>query len=167
MRLESLSKVPIPTRYCSESEAEHEPQRVPNPAAVGRSVLEHDDPKATAAFSKSLRNRRYWATLTPERKREYWRRQTGNRRSWEEECKRRQETARRFAEGLLPLVEEIRTEGITTLQGIARELTRRKVQTGQSKPSWSATQVKHLLTWAGDGEEGRRRVRGRQRDPVK
>jgi hypothetical protein len=52
--------------------------------------------------------------------------------------------ADRHAERVLPMVEQIRAAGVTTLAGIARELTERGVLTAAGG-QWDATRVRRLL----------------------
>jgi DNA invertase Pin-like site-specific DNA recombinase len=53
--------------------------------------------------------------------------------------------AKRTAAAMLPVVRELQAAGITSLRGIARELTRRGIPTPRNAGSWSATQVRNLL----------------------
>jgi len=57
----------------------------------------------------------------------------------------RAEAARERASQVLPLVREIRAIGITSLAGIARELTRRGVPTPRGAGAWQAVQVARVL----------------------
>jgi len=53
--------------------------------------------------------------------------------------------AERHAASVMPTIEQIRSTGITSLQGIAAELTRRRVRTSRGGTQWQATQVRRLL----------------------
>src|SRR3954471_20675515 len=53
--------------------------------------------------------------------------------------------ARERASQVLPLVQEIRAAGITSLAGIARELSRRSVPTPRGAGAWQAVQVARVL----------------------
>lgn len=53
--------------------------------------------------------------------------------------------ARQCRANLLPIVEAIKASGITTLKGIAAELTARNVATPRGGDEWHATQVSRLL----------------------
>jgi DNA invertase Pin-like site-specific DNA recombinase len=57
----------------------------------------------------------------------------------------RTETARERAGQVLPLVQEIRAAGITSLAGIARELSKRGVPTPRGTGTWQAVQVARVL----------------------
>src|SRR5687768_14566084 len=57
----------------------------------------------------------------------------------------RSAAADRHAAEVLPIIDQIRSNGITTLRGIAAELTRRQVRTSRSGTAWQATQVRRLL----------------------
>lgn len=56
--------------------------------------------------------------------------------------------ADRLAQEVLPVVDDIRTAGITTLQGIAAELNERGILTAR-KGHWYATTVRNLLARSG------------------
>jgi hypothetical protein len=53
-------------------------------------------------------------------------------------------TADRFARGVLPVIEDIRASGITTLTGIAVELRARGIETVRGG-RWTATSVRNVL----------------------
>jgi DNA invertase Pin-like site-specific DNA recombinase len=55
------------------------------------------------------------------------------------------ERADRFAANVMPIVEEIRATGVTTLKGIAEALNARGVQTFRAGGRWDATTVRRLL----------------------
>jgi DNA invertase Pin-like site-specific DNA recombinase len=57
----------------------------------------------------------------------------------------RKKAARSYALDVLKKIEKIRKDGITTLNGIARELTSIGVETPRGKSHWQATQVKAVL----------------------
>jgi DNA invertase Pin-like site-specific DNA recombinase len=57
----------------------------------------------------------------------------------------RAEAARERASQVLPLVREIQAVGITSLAGIARELTQRGVPTPRGAGTWQAVQVARVL----------------------
>jgi hypothetical protein len=46
---------------------------------------------------------------------------------------------------LREVVEALRTEGFASAKGLARELTRRGIETPRGKATWTATQVGRLL----------------------
>jgi len=46
---------------------------------------------------------------------------------------------------VLPLVQEIRAAGVTSLAGIARKLTKRGVPTPRGAGAWQAVQVQRVL----------------------
>ncbi len=52
--------------------------------------------------------------------------------------------ADRFAALVLPIITEIRATGVTSLNGIARELRRRNIPTRRGG-RWAAGTVRHLL----------------------
>jgi hypothetical protein len=54
------------------------------------------------------------------------------------------ESAREFYAPLLPVVAELRRQGLS-LRAIAAELGRRGIKTRQEWPHWSATQVRRVL----------------------
>ena len=54
------------------------------------------------------------------------------------------EAAREFYAPLVPVVAELRRQGLS-LRAIARELERRGLKTRQEWPHWSATQVRRIL----------------------
>jgi DNA invertase Pin-like site-specific DNA recombinase len=56
----------------------------------------------------------------------------------------RQEKADQFAESVLPIVDELKRAGITTLSGIARALTCRGIKTSNGG-KWYATTVRNLM----------------------
>ena len=60
-------------------------------------------------------------------------------------AKARAETARERAGQVLPLVQEIQAAGITSLAGIARELSKRGVPTPRGTGTWQAVQVARVL----------------------
>jgi len=59
------------------------------------------------------------------------------------------ERAVAFARDVLPVVEEIRAAGATSLRGVARELNRRGVPTSRGR-RWSAQAVRRVLLMAAD-----------------
>jgi hypothetical protein len=50
-----------------------------------------------------------------------------------------------WAATLAPTIKKLRAAGITTLQGIARELNRRGIRTSRGKKRWQAIQVRRVL----------------------
>jgi DNA invertase Pin-like site-specific DNA recombinase len=54
------------------------------------------------------------------------------------------EKADRFAADLMPIIDDIRAEGVTSDRGIARQLNERGIETAHGR-SWSATQVGRML----------------------
>ncbi len=58
--------------------------------------------------------------------------------------------ARRFAENVVPVVQQIRVSGVTSLRGIARILNARGVRTARGG-TWAATQVRAVLSRAEAG----------------
>lgn len=54
------------------------------------------------------------------------------------------EGARRFAENVAPIIQQIRASGVTSLRGIARILNARGVRTARGG-RWAATQVSAAL----------------------
>lgn len=59
--------------------------------------------------------------------------------------RKRRDIADAKASELAPLIGELQTAGITTLTGIAAELTKRGVATPRVKTKWSAAQVSNVL----------------------
>ena len=57
----------------------------------------------------------------------------------------RRRKAQDRAADLMPLIGEIRAAGITSANGIARELTRRHIQTPRGSSTWRPVQVQRLL----------------------
>lgn len=57
--------------------------------------------------------------------------------------------AQETAEAVLPTIRELQASGITSLSGIARELTRRGIPTPRGAGAWQAVQVQRLLKAAG------------------
>ena len=60
------------------------------------------------------------------------------------------EDARRFAENVAPVMQQIRVSGITSLRGIARILNARGIRTARGG-TWAATQVRAVLDRAEAG----------------
>jgi hypothetical protein len=61
-----------------------------------------------------------------------------------------------YAASIAPIIREIRTGGTTTLGGIAKELTRRRVPTARSG-TWTSTMVRRLLQRLGIAPRRRRK----------
>jgi DNA invertase Pin-like site-specific DNA recombinase len=57
----------------------------------------------------------------------------------------RAETARERAGQVLPMIRELQAAGITSLAGIARELSKRGVPTPRGAGAWQAVQVARVL----------------------
>jgi hypothetical protein len=57
----------------------------------------------------------------------------------------RQRKARDRARDLAPVLAEVRKAGITSANGIARELTTRGIPTARGSTTWTAVQVQRLL----------------------
>ena len=53
--------------------------------------------------------------------------------------------ANKNAENVYPVIERIKSFGITTLRGIAKELTDRKIETPSGRPVWHPQQVKLII----------------------
>jgi chorismate synthase len=53
--------------------------------------------------------------------------------------------ADRHAAVVVVVIDQIQAAGITTLTGIAAELSRRQVSTSRGETTWQATQVRRLL----------------------
>lgn len=53
-----------------------------------------------------------------------------------------------YAADIRPIIEDIRAGGITSLQGIAQELTKRGILTARGTTGWDATRVRRLLARA-------------------
>jgi len=49
------------------------------------------------------------------------------------------------AENVYPVIERIKSFGITSLRGIAQELTERKIETPSGRPTWHPQQVKLII----------------------
>ena len=58
------------------------------------------------------------------------------------------ESARRFAENVAPVIQQIRASGVASLRGIAAVLNTRGVRTARGG-QWAATQVQAVLARAG------------------
>lgn len=56
-----------------------------------------------------------------------------------------QEKAASKAQELRQVIEGLQVEGFTSAKGIARELTRREIETPRGKATWTATQVARVL----------------------
>jgi DNA invertase Pin-like site-specific DNA recombinase len=56
----------------------------------------------------------------------------------------RRAKAARLSRDLAPILEDIRSSGIASLNGIAAELTRREIPTPRGSQGWSAVQVQRL-----------------------
>ena len=65
----------------------------------------------------------------------------GNRNS----AKVRAQKADRHSKDVISLINEINTSGITSLSGIARELTKQRIPTPRGLPVWSPVQVKRVM----------------------
>jgi len=55
------------------------------------------------------------------------------------------ESARRFAENVAPIIEQVRASGVTSLRGVAEVLNTRGVRTARGG-RWQATQVSAILS---------------------
>jgi DNA invertase Pin-like site-specific DNA recombinase len=55
--------------------------------------------------------------------------------------------ARAMMTAVLPVIRALQAAGIVSLQGIARELTRRRIPTPAGGSLWRAVQVQRLLGW--------------------
>ena len=60
-------------------------------------------------------------------------------KAWEKHT----ENYEQFKKDLAPIIYDITKDGINTLQGIADELTRRKVTTRSGKTKWYASQIRN------------------------
>jgi DNA invertase Pin-like site-specific DNA recombinase len=56
---------------------------------------------------------------------------------------------RQTAAAILPTIRELQAAGVTSLSGIARELTRRGIPTPGGAGEWQAVQVRRLMERAG------------------
>jgi hypothetical protein len=63
--------------------------------------------------------------------------------SWLKAGEKHTENYEQFKKDLAPIINDIRKDGINTLQGIADELTRRKVTTRSGKTKWYASQIRN------------------------
>ena len=63
--------------------------------------------------------------------------------SWLKAGEKHTENYEQFKKGLAPIINDITKDGINTLQGIADELTRRKVTTRSGKTKWYASQIRN------------------------
>ena len=63
--------------------------------------------------------------------------------SWLKAGENHTENYEQFKKDLAPIINDIRKDGINTLQGIADELTRRKVTTRSGKTKWYASQIRN------------------------
>jgi hypothetical protein len=63
--------------------------------------------------------------------------------SWLKAGEKHTENYEQFKKNLAPIINDIRKDGINTLQGIADELTRRKVTTRSGKTKWYASQIRN------------------------
>ena len=63
--------------------------------------------------------------------------------SWLKAGEKHTENYEQFKKNLAPIINDIPTDGINTLQGIADELTRRKVTTRSGKTKWYASQIRN------------------------
>jgi DNA invertase Pin-like site-specific DNA recombinase len=57
----------------------------------------------------------------------------------------RSEAADAFAANVRPIIEQIRTSGVSSLRGVARALTARGVRTARGGSEWTAAQVSNVL----------------------
>ena len=63
--------------------------------------------------------------------------------SWLKAGEKHTENYEQFKKDLAPIINDITKDGINTLQGIADELTRRKVTTRSGKTKWYASQIRN------------------------
>ena len=63
--------------------------------------------------------------------------------SWLKAGEKHTENYEQFKKDLAPIINDIRKDGINTLQGIADELTKRKVKTRSGKIKWYASQIRN------------------------
>jgi len=63
--------------------------------------------------------------------------------SWLKAGEKHTENYEQFKKNLAPIINDITKDGINTLQGIADELTRRKVTTRSGKTKWYASQIRN------------------------
>lgn len=63
--------------------------------------------------------------------------------SWHKAGEKHTENYEQFKKNLAPIINDITKDGINTLQGIADELTRRKVTTRSGKTKWYASQIRN------------------------
>ena len=63
--------------------------------------------------------------------------------SWLKAGEKHTENYEQFKKDLAPIINDITKNGINTLQGIADELTRRKVTTRSGKTKWYASQIRN------------------------
>ena len=63
--------------------------------------------------------------------------------SWLKAGEKHTENYEQFKKDLAPVINDITKDGINTLQGIADELTRRKVTTRSGKTKWYASQIRN------------------------
>tara|TARA_B100000886_G_C20396966_1_gene480800 strand:+ start:908 stop:1165 length:258 start_codon:yes stop_codon:yes gene_type:complete len=63
--------------------------------------------------------------------------------SWLKAGEKHTQNYEQFKKDLAPIINDITKDGINTLQGIADELTRRKVTTRSGKTKWYASQIRN------------------------
>lgn len=63
--------------------------------------------------------------------------------SWLKAGEKHTKNYEQFKKDLAPIINDITKDGINTLQGIADELTRRKVTTRSGKTKWYASQIRN------------------------
>lgn len=66
-------------------------------------------------------------------------------RAGEAGIKARQEKASKFREDVLPVIQRMQGEGITTLGAIAQALNKEEIPTPRGTGHWSAVQVMRIL----------------------
>ena len=63
--------------------------------------------------------------------------------SWLKAGEKHTENYEQFKKDLAPIINDIRKDGINTLQGIADELTKRKVATRSGNTKWYPSQIRN------------------------
>ena len=63
--------------------------------------------------------------------------------SWLKAGEKHTENYEQFKKELLPIIKDITKDGTTTLQGIADELTKRKVATRSGNTKWYPSQIRN------------------------